>query len=387
MQGDTIKGYVDFKEWGTSPTKFNFKSAITGEASIYTADNAKAFGITGYEYYKLFNITVSQAKLDVSQLTQDVDTTSIAGTYFLKLITTGSKLSMYSYDNGYRPHFYVADGNANPVELIIRSYLDPQENSKIITQYTYRRQLQTWAYMYKNDDHQLKQKIAQANYNAGQIASIIDNINGPGNRPIKQYNKSSSPTRFFVGAGAVSTDTKFSGEIEFAGQSHSAVFPALAAGLDFFSNKNVGNLIFRFELGFSGNKASFTQNNPQETTVSATSNLSFNQYIVFFNPQVLYNFYNTDATKVYFAIGAVINYAAYSNKSYVITLNDGFAPETPSFPDVQSTFYSLSGKVGLVISKKLDVYVGYNPSTAISDNVGYHASLTQYKFGLNYLFN
>ena len=67
---------------------------------------------------------------------------------------------MYSYDNGYRPHFYVADGNANPVELIIRSYLDPQENSKIITQYTYRRQLQTWAYMYKNDDQQLKQKIA-----------------------------------------------------------------------------------------------------------------------------------------------------------------------------------------------------------------------------------
>ena len=84
MQGDTIKGYVDFKEWSTSPTKFNFKNAITGEASIYTADNAKAFGITGYEYYKLFNITVSQAKLDVSQLTQDVDTTSIAGTLFFK---------------------------------------------------------------------------------------------------------------------------------------------------------------------------------------------------------------------------------------------------------------------------------------------------------------
>lgn len=388
LNGDTVNGLIDYKEWIRNPDKFTFKNNQDSQPATYSTANSSAFGVTGLEYYRRFILPVSQDKVEISALTIGPDTTSSIDTVFLKIVTSGRFLTLFTYNDGIKRRFFVAEGNEVPKELIRRLYLDPKQTSQIVTSKTYTRQLVALAMKYRPQDKKLVDQILNAEYGENNLRQIVYQINGIESnvklQPAKQQGH-----RLFAGIAFNHGITKFANSNGQSYQSSSSL-PEINIGSDFFVNKNVGSLIFRLGLGFTGNKASFVYNG-QDANASTTTVLKFNQYNAFLNPELLYNFYNTSGAKVYIAGGVQLNYATYASKTYKTTFYTLSGASTQSvnndFPDLRSFYVSFTVKAGLVINSKVDIFADYSPFTGTSVNVGETLRMSAYKVGVNYLFD
>lgn len=384
LKGDTLKGYVDYKEWIRNPREFHFKSDINSTPLTYSVSNCSAFGANDLEYYRRYILPISQDKIQASNLTIGVDTTTTTDTVFLKTITSGKNITLLTYNDGIKRRFFVTENNASATELVRHLYLDPEETSKIIVQKTYTRQLQQLAAKYQPQNDKLIKDIPSADYSEKQISKIAYEINGTTNYVAVQ----SAPglaTRVFAGIGINNTNSNFNNGVS---SNSSSLYPQASIGMDIFVNKNVGDLLVRLELGFTGNKSNISYSG-QEANSSTFTVLKYNQSVAFFNPQALYNFYNTNSTKIYIAIGVQLNYSSYSNKLFTTSykLSSGYTQTSDNdFPNVQSFYVNLTSKVGVIIYNKFDIYAGYNPSTSIISNVGYKLGESSFKAGINYLF-
>ncbi|MHB8207740.1 hypothetical protein [Mucilaginibacter sp.] len=386
LKGDTLKGYIDYKEWIQNPRGVNFKTNVGANQTSYSIDNCNAFGANGLEYYRRYILPISQDKVQASNLTIGVDTTTTTDTVFLKTVTSGKNITLLTYNDGIKRRFFIAENNSTAIELIQHLYLDPQETSRIVTQKTYTRQLQQLAAKYQPQDDKLIKDIPAIDYSEKDIATIAYKINGETNYATVQ-SATGSATRFFVGLALNDAVSKFTTS-NAIGSNASSAFPQITFGTDILINKNVGDLLVRLEFGVTGNKANYSFNGQDANSTTYTT-LKYNQSTGFFNPQLLYNFYNTSASKVYIAIGTQLNYSTYTNKSYSTryTLSGGYSQISDDvFPDIKSFFVNVTGKVGYVINNKLDIYAGYNPSTRINDNSGFSITTSSLKIGINYLF-
>jgi len=387
LKGDTLKGYIDYKEWIQNPHGVNFKTDVNANQTSYSINNCNAFGATGLEYYKRYILPISQDKVQISNLTVGVDTTTSPDTVFLKTITSGKNIALLTYNDGIKRRFFTAENNVIATELILHLYLDPQETSRIVTQKTYTRQLQQLAAKYQPQDDKLIKDIPSAAYSEKDIAAIVYKINGVTNYEATS-SATGSATRFFAGVALNDAMSKFTPSSGASNLSSSSAFPQITFGTDILINKSVGDLLVRLELGATGNKASYAFSG-QVANATTYTTLKYTQYQGFFNPQLLYNFYNTYASKVYVAIGFQLNYATYANKSYSTryTLSGGYSQTSDdAYPDFKPFVVNLTSKIGYVINSKLDIYAGYNPSTNINDNEGYSFHTASFKVGINYLF-
>ncbi|WP_158990389.1 hypothetical protein [Mucilaginibacter sp. L196] len=387
LKGDTLKGYIDYKEWIQNPRGVNFKTDAGANQTSYSINNCSAFGANGFEYYRRYILPISQDKVQVSNLTIGVDTTTTTDTVFLKTVTSGKNITLLTYNDGIKRRFFVAENNAVATELIQHLYLDPQETSRIVTQKTYTRQLQQLAAQYQPQDDKLIKDIPSANYSGKDIRKIVYEINGATNYETVQ-STTGSATRFFAGIALNDAMSRFTPPNGTSSLKSSSAFPQITFGTDILVNKNVGDLLVRLEIGATGNKANYAFSGQLANSTTYTT-FKYTQYQGFFNPQLLYNFYNTNASKVYVAIGFQLNYATYANKSYATryTLSGGYSQTSDdTFPDFKPFVVNLTSKIGYVIGSKLDIYLGYNPSTNINDNEGYSLNTASFKVGINYLF-
>ena len=391
LNGDTIRGYIDYREWEANPKQFTFKKSQNATIEKYSVNNCNAFGIDGFEYFQKFTVSVSQNPIDPVKLNNPPDTSSIIETVFLRTITKGKLMSLYSLTDHIKGHIYIAENNQNPVELILRLQLNNTDNIGYTTQAIYKHQLQRMAYNYQPDNKKLAMEINSANYDVRDIRPIVDKINGPGN-----YTQTATTNMLgiglFAGISLVNTQTKVEGAFDFAGQSYNSLSPTVDVGIDLLQNKNIGNLLLRVDLGFTGSKANFTQYSHGNSTTPNVSKLSFNQHIVYLNPQILYNFYNTKPLKFYAAAGVVIDYSIFTNKSYTVAFG-GEAPTdltATNFPYMNSFYFTLSGKIGIILNDNIDIHMGYWLPYDVNNNVSYNSpydiKTSQYSLGISYLF-
>ncbi|MEO6849992.1 MAG: hypothetical protein ABI166_05160, partial [Mucilaginibacter sp.] len=212
-------------------------------------------------------------------------------------------------------------------------------------------------------------------------------INGPAN--IQNSVDARYTTRFFIGAGINFVTNKAKGDIAFANsKSTPSFFPLLNIGMDFYFNKNVGQFLLRAELQFTGDKTNFRYNGFASTPYVQT--LSFNQYTTSFNPQLLYNIYNTDQTKLYLAAGIAADYSIYSNKQNNIVYSvDGkpIGSNNLDFPNVQAIYFNFTSKIGMSLNHKFEIYFGYNPPSSVTNNLYYTLSSASYRAGITFLFD
>jgi hypothetical protein len=390
LSGDTVRGFIDYKEWDQNPIKISFRNDIgTTQKKQYTVNNISSFEISGFENYRRTVTWISLDHTELSQLTHSIDSIKIKDTVFLRTIYRGNAVSLYSYKDQLKERFFVAEKGSEPVELIYHRYLDPNPDhqSNILTQNGYKIQLYKLAIKYTPQFAPITGQIQRIDYTTHDLIKIVAEINGADNNSKNVYDNRAG-VRFFAGVALSNQETGFNGDIAFNGERFSSFFPKVDVGLNLYLNKNVGDWIFKTDLSFTGNQAKAHTLTPEDG-YSEDADLKFNQYIVSINPQLLYNFYNTKNIKIYLALGAAINYSTYSNKQYAVEdVYDGTTtdPVQRNFPDVQSLFFSLTTKVGLILNNQLDIYAGFNPSTSLNDDTGYSMGLSSYQVGINYLF-
>jgi hypothetical protein len=383
LKGDTINGFVNYKEWDRNPKKIIFKESRESEKKEYSCKNIKAFTIKGYESFKREIIGISQDEVETSRLVASIDSTKIIDTVFLRLIATGNKVCLYSYTDQIKQRFYI-DNHGQVDELTYHIYINPIDGISIVTQNTYKIQLQKLAIEYNAGSVDLIDDIQNAVYKNYSLSKIINKINGNINAPrISQRDGS----RFFIGIGVNSSSVNIEGDNELSNaKSATSVFPEIKIGADYYLNKNVGTVIFRTELYFTGSKTQFQYSYVGGSSITQIQQfLKYNAYNIGLEPQIVYNIYNADNLKVYLDVGIAINYYKSYNETTTYIPSGTSSTSPVSFPITSPFLFDIPVKIGLVLGKKFDVYAGYVPKSTLNQD-NYTLNIKHYEAGINYLF-
>ncbi|HEY4322452.1 MAG TPA: outer membrane beta-barrel protein [Mucilaginibacter sp.] len=392
LKGDTVHGFIDYKEWDKNPKNINFKSSLNAPTTeVISSKNAAGFAITGLEFYQRSILSISIDQIDISKLATRLDTSAVVDTVFLKVIAKGKYLTLFRYSDDIKRRFFIQEaGELQPEELIYRAYYSADISSSVQYINRYRNQLEYLAQRYAANSAKLSEQILEANYNEPDLIKIVQIINGSSSQ---QYaSPSLTGSRWFAGAGVSYSDLKFTttGGTTFTNSTttHSnSISPKLTGGIDFFPNKNVQRILLRAEFSFTINQYDISNTN-NTTTPQSTNSLKFTQYNYAITPQIIYNVYNKERLKTFIGVGAGLNFSAYNQYQY-ITKYEG------SFPDVIQNNYPAFDKfrlsipitAGITLNNKIEFSIGYIPSSSLQkDNGTFLSDVTVYQAGINYLF-
>ena len=267
LKGDTLRGYINYKEWGRNPKDIDFKARLDSKARLFGVQEIKYFQIGDMVSYQLYSINISLNPIDISSPPSVTDTASLNDTVFLKILQKGANVSLYGYRDGIKNRFYIKDNSLNvPVELlygVYESYGDANSNS-VVTKNTFRDQLNQIAGKYKPGADKLAAQIQQAGYIEDDLISIAAEINGNAAAWGILKSAGSPPVRFFAGGAFISSSLKYSSGGPYYGASPATSnSPKVSIGVDAITDPDVGHLLFRVELAYTVNNFSVNaQPNP-----------------------------------------------------------------------------------------------------------------------------
>ncbi|MDB5143582.1 MAG: hypothetical protein JWQ66_2295 [Mucilaginibacter sp.] len=386
IHNDTLKGFIDYREWSKNPTTIKFKPNVNAQSENYTVNNANGFAINDLEYYKKFIVPVSKGNVAFDVLSHQLDTAYSIDTVFLKSLVNGKYVSLYSFTDKIKTRFYVLDNETRHIEELKYSLYFNEDVNSVVTLSDYRQQLLKLATTYQTTNDKLTSKIKSCQYIEGDLVRIFKAINGG---TAQQITHSTLGSRFYAGLGARSSKLSFSGDnATFASSvSKASVSPVLSAGVDIFGNINTKKIFLRLNADFTSShfKASNTEV-IEVINVHKASTLDFKQYLFSFSPQVIYNFYSADKLKIFIGGGIALNIAAYNDYNYITTTNGGDKAITNKYPEFQKFYIAMPVKAGVFIGKHIELYGTYTLPSAITQNALFSVSISSVQAGINYTF-
>lgn len=168
LNGDTLKGFVDYRNWKINPDKINFKEDLNGVKTNYAAIDIKAFGVEGEKYVSAIAETeISPSSLN--NITPDQALNIIIDTSFLQTIIEGEKSLYYKVNRFGNDQFYVKIDNKYEL-LTFKRYLVKKdgkdiaaENKKYIGQLSF----------YLNSCSELQSKLKDTEYSTKSLKELF----------------------------------------------------------------------------------------------------------------------------------------------------------------------------------------------------------------------
>ena len=390
LKGDTLKGFINYKEWSQNPSAIDFKTAITDKAAKrLTTDDIKGFNIAGYESYQKYTGPISTDYIDASHVSNGKDTTFKIASVFLKVLIEGKNVSLLAYADDIRPHFYVEDGPHEPKELVYHVYNqdDAQTGAvKTAVDNGYVTQLYFLAQKYNVLTTDLQHDLEHMGYYANDIMKIVSAINGVSKEEFKQQHINDTPIDFFVSAGADVSNLKPFGRYKTSGANPAtAVCPELSFGINLSTHAET-----RFQLRVEGIISGNKYNSIYIYTGSPyiPTKYSFDQLWLAITPQVIYNVYNGPKFKIFVGLGLALTYDDYYNGKYDINYA---ATQVTNGKITSKSFFStftdpIMFKLGAKISNRLDVFAAYFTNSAVSSDYYFEMHFDNTQVGLDYHF-
>jgi hypothetical protein len=376
--GDSVPGFVNYKEREQNASTFIFKSAENGPTRTYGIGDCLAYGMNDIVSYQRFAVAVSLSPESINRLSIGRDSSSRRDTVFLKVIQAGKIVTLYSYSDPIKTRFYIKERDSSePVELIYANYLI-SENGKTETYNKYIRQLN--ALLVKNNilTQSSQGKLGALSYTQGSILAVVSVINS------QKSEKGIKATRFFVGAGVNSSTAKYTGSSVFnrpGVRRKGSYEPMITAGIDLFANPHVGRLIYRAELSYASSKNEFYATDPDPTVEYKIH--SFDSYTFSLTPQVLYNLYNSKPFKMFLGVGGAITYSK-NTKNTIATKVRALPTIRIDESDLKFNPFFIMPQVsaGIVLKQKVELFGNYT----ITDYQNFGIRMVRYNLGLKYLF-
>jgi hypothetical protein len=369
--GDTVRGYINYKEWDENPKAIEFKTSVTdAKPARYTPDMMSAFEVLGMDKYISYIGNITADKNKFPELANNLDTTTVRDSVFLQQVYKGNPLSLFTHTDNYKTRFFITEGNAEPIELKYYQYYT--SGSSIQQLKLFHDDLLGLAQKY-NSSKALQAKISKADFTEPDLFDIVKRINND------QVTKTSGigGNRFYAGIMLNRTTTDFVGENPLAGQQGYSYFPAINVGVDIFTNKYTQRFFLRTELGLSASAPHFKY---QSSTYYAYE-YRLKQYTASLSPQLIYNFYNKEKFKTYLGFGAGINYSIYGKNEFVV--NNGIVSDRYKLNRV---WFNIMFKAGAFITKKIEVYAQYLPPASNTNYIFFTIRNSSYGAGVHYLF-
>lgn len=393
LQGDTIRGNIDYQEWEQNPLSITFRDA-SGKTSNQIPANTKAFYLKDAGLYEAYTVRLSHDVVSVSNPVNFLDSAKTPKSVFLKKMISGKILDLYYYVDKIKTHYITLEKrNGRPLELTYHYYFF----NAVANEYNgFRNELLDYAQNYHVLTDQLLARIENAKYDEASIVSLINAINGENatvapkiKTKIKEQavNKeepkdiSAHPSfiRIFAGAALNITQLTYTGFVDLAEnpKSHTNFLPQINAGLDFSNNPDISRLIVRLELSGYGGSLMAESANAKKTVDVVT---------LCFKPQLIYNFYIKDPIKIFASSGFTYSLSSYSNKTYTVTNNryNIIAGEQ----DLTDKLLFIPVKAGVVLNRRIELYANYNFPVEIEGNgaLNYIGTFNSFSAGVNYFF-
>lgn len=380
--GDTLKGYINYREWGQCPTSIKFKiNKDDKQTLLFNPQTIKKLQITDLETYVAYSGLISIDKTKFPDIPEGLDTAKKMDTIFLKQIATGKYLTLFYHRDEIKTRFFIAEANGSPIELIYHQYYNNQK--EVTNSDTYKGQLLLYIYKYAPAKTKLNDKAEHDNYEQESLESLVNDIN---NNAITVKKKPSN--RFFVGIAINSTNTQVNDIDNYKETliTHRAVSPKINLGIDIFGNPNVQQFIFRCELSFSyiTPRLQYPVTVNTETTADV---YSFNQYTAAISPQLLFNVYNKENFKVYIDGGAALNFSTYTNNKFTISntnTNTGTI-QIPKPYNLLSSWINFPIQAGVTLNKKIEISFTYIPYASFTNYSSFYAANESLCLGVKFL--
>jgi hypothetical protein len=382
LKGDTIKGFIDYREWNFTPSRIVFSPSDKSSEKEYTVNDISFFEITGKESYRRSVVKISLHPVKLSDIGAR-DTTWKMDTVFLKVEYSGT-VSLFSYEDMIKERFYILDEyKEQPEELVKREYVKDGSTS-LVVENIYRDQLRSIMYTMRLYSNSLFTRIQEAMYDKRDLKKIILLLNGvKGN---EQMTQDKSKANWFAGIGVQRENLSFGGEHFFANEgtnSSSNWLPKISVGVDWFANPNVGKLFFRLEAGFRLNKSSmsFANWNKSRRYELAGSTISL-------MPQVNYAVYNTPKLKIPVGFGFGYNIKRYSKNLYqeLSPSGDELYSQNDNFLELKKGVFTLLARASVVFNNKVEASFQYQLPTSYTSYRAYSLGGSCMQFQVNYLF-
>ncbi|PKP31199.1 MAG: hypothetical protein CVT99_09860 [Bacteroidetes bacterium HGW-Bacteroidetes-16] len=119
--GDTLHGYIDYRNWDRNPDKISFRNKLSGEKHIYSPMDIEGFSVLD-ERYESAIVQSESSPMSTGALEHDADLEFTIDTTFLQTMITGKK-SLYFYMNNFgKEQFYIKQDSSYEL-LVYKRYL------------------------------------------------------------------------------------------------------------------------------------------------------------------------------------------------------------------------------------------------------------------------
>jgi hypothetical protein len=387
LRGDTLKGFIDFREWDLNPEFINFKHTISdAQSSKFGPADVSYAEVTGLAAFRTYTGSITNDSTNPDNRAGDEtapDTSMRMASIFLKVLEAGSKVTLYSFKDEYKTRYFIAETpDSKPIELIYRA-------SKLSEQNTYRKQLSAVALKFNELDDPTITQIARAEYSDDDLVKIANKVNHISTEAYKKKYYTGKSYNFFIGAGvninniSPATDGVYYGA---GGRAVTSYRPAVFFGANFFANPATRKLQFRIELSAAQSqyKSLYTSNYYPYVPTEA----SYDELALSATPMIIFNFYNTDNLKFFAGAGLSVTYYKFSN-SYLGTQkhdnseSDIAANDPYYFNTFDDTFVV---RAGVQIGKRFIIFGDLQSGVASTKGGYFELTSTCKHIGLNYLF-
>lgn len=386
-QLDTLKGLISYKERTFSPRSFSFKTA-NDTAQTYTVENAAAFGIEGSESFNRYLVKISMSSVDVENLSEGLDTTSKTEMVFLGKLYEGKNASLYAFQDVIKKRYFIQRGTGTPEELKRSVYSKPGQSSTT-TSNLFRNQLQAMDVDLHPGESVSQRKWARINYQEDELINAVASLNDQ-----EKVESKYPSSRYYLGLGANVSHATYTGNHELAGASATQknyVLPFVTAGVDIFGNPRTRKFVYRLELSFLARQYQinrFVQHSTGTYAASTSNTHDLRQYTLSVAPTLLYNVYNTSATKAYVGGGLSLDISTYTkNEIFKETISEYYGSSSTLVKDqyaIEKGNVAPHLRAGAVFHKRFEFALGYVFPSAVTSLPSFSLKQQRITAGINY---
>lgn len=208
---DTIRGFIDYRNWNITPEEIVFKSVSDSTVTIYTPGNVQGFNVEGERYLSEI-VTIDESPFRDNELSESAMPQNRTDSVFLQILIDGPLSLYYLKDRNARVHFFI--GKNGICETLFRhSYFSYAGGAKQIkTDEKYKGQL----VVYFQDCPSIQKKIYSVTYSKKDLINLFkEYYEYTQNKILYQSGSEKIKSEFGFFAGLCQANLKFIGSDDF----------------------------------------------------------------------------------------------------------------------------------------------------------------------------
>jgi hypothetical protein len=265
--GDTLNGFIDYRNWEKNPDEIVFSRSINGTENIFLPTNIRSFEV-GNEKYESSPVRIDRSPYKIEDLSLEVKYNYVMDTVFLQNLVKGEK-SLYFYkDSDGKEYFFISNGKAFDL-LSYKRYLkyDDNGNACLAEDKRYIGQLN----LFLNDCSSIRNKLQGTKYEKKALVNLFSYYYTCSNKVISsQDNSDSKPYEFGFFAGLSLTRFGYTDGPLYLKTVDYPSSAALTAGVfyNWVFPRYFGRLSITNELQYSSFRTEATYTDPSMTAFS-----------------------------------------------------------------------------------------------------------------------